>query len=64
MKFITTCEHGEAAQAVAKRFLAAVYRAYADFALKNPAYTIDQPIRIDRFARAVTDAAAEETARR
>lgn len=36
-------------------FLRRVYVAYADYVLKNPFYTLDQPIRVEKFDRAIED---------
>ncbi|KAF1608634.1 UNVERIFIED_CONTAM: Trafficking protein particle complex subunit 4, partial [Eudyptes robustus] len=35
------------------KLLRRIYELYADFALKNPFYSIDMPIRADKFNEAI-----------
>ena len=38
--------------------MSAVYSAYANYVLKNPFQSLDQPVRLDKFSTAVDSAAA------
>lgn len=40
-------------------FLRKVYELYSDYALKNPFYAIDMPIRADKFDEAIKSAVAK-----
>jgi hypothetical protein len=58
MKFVVTMapDKADSMPGAATRFLSDVYVAFADFVIKNPFQNPDQPVRVDKFAAAVTDA--------
>ncbi len=53
VKFLVVCDPK---QAGIDQLLAKIYELYADFALKNPFYSLEMPIRADLFDKSLTEA--------